>query len=192
MLTLYGHGPHFGLPEPCPFVLKAMTLLRMAGVAFAVEPVAPDARRDGEVPLARDGDVEIADVVALADHLRRAHGVDLDAHLSCAERGAGWALERMLEDHLYGAAARSMGECDDEAVRQARRDFSAAAAMLGKKPFLFGERPASADAALFAFAASAASPLFESRIREAAEHHPSLVAHQWRMMDRYYEAALAE
>ena len=189
MLTLYGSGPMFGLPEPCPFALGAMTQLKMANLPFAV---ARAERDDPQAPLARDGEVEIADGEALADHLRRAHGVDLDAHLSCHERAVGWALERMLEGRIYGAARRSTEGRGDDAVRQVKRDFSAAAALLGEKPFLFGERPSGADATLFAFTASAASPLFESRVREAAETHPNLVAHQWRMMDRFYETQFAD
>ena len=187
MITLYGSGPMFGLPEPCPFVLGAMTQLRMAKLPFTV---ARDADKDA--PLARDGEVELANAEALADHLRRAHGVDLNGHLSCHERAVGWALERMLETRLDLAKARSTDDSDAEAIRGVRRDFAAAAALLGDKPFLFGDQPCGADATLFAFTASAASPLFESRVREAAETFPSLVAHQWRMMDRFYEAELAD
>ena len=32
MITLYGFGPLFGLPDPSPFVLKTMTQLKMAGL----------------------------------------------------------------------------------------------------------------------------------------------------------------
>ena len=49
-----------------------------------------------------------------------------------------------------------------------------------------------ADATLFAFTAAAATPFFDSSIRQAAESYPNLVAYQWRMMDRYFEPALAE
>jgi hypothetical protein len=48
------------------------------------------------------------------------------------------------------------------------------------------------DATLFAFTASAATPFFDSSIRQAAERYPNLVDYQWRMMDRYYEPALAD
>jgi len=192
MITLYGFGPLFGLPEPCPFVLAAMTQLKMAGVAFEVEAVSLEERRQRAVPLARDGEVEIADAVALAQHLRRAHGVDIDAALPCESRATGWALERMLETHLYGAIGRAMDRPDDRAARLARRDFQAAATLLGEKPFLFGDVPAAADAALFGFTAAAASPLFDPAIREAAETYPNLVAHQWRMLDRFYEGAFSE
>ena len=189
MITLYGSGPLFGLPEPCPFVLGAMTQLRMAGVPFQVRRADPDA--DAGL-IARDGEVEIRGPEALVEHLRRVHGVDLNAHLSCHQRAVGWTLERMLENRRYGAIGPAMDHCDEQAVRQARRDFAAAAALLGEKPFLFGDAPSSADATLFAFTASAASPVFEPGVREAAETHPNLVAHQWRMMDRFYEAELTE
>jgi glutathione S-transferase len=182
MITLYGSGPMFGLPEPCPYVLSAMTQLRMANLPFSVQRVVTE----DETPLAREGEVALADGEALAEHLRRAHGVDLNAHLSCEQRAVGWALERMLEARFDAA------DPGDDSLRQARRDFAAAATLLGEKPFLFGERPSSADATLFAFAASAASPLYESRLREAAETHDNLVAHQWRIMDRFFEAELAE
>jgi glutathione S-transferase len=64
--------------------------------------------------------------------------------------------------------------------------------MLADKPYLFGERPCSADATLFAFTASASTPFFDSRIRQAAEAFPNLTDLQWRVMDRYYEPAPAE
>jgi len=32
MITLYSFGPAFGLPDPSPFVTKAATLLKMAGL----------------------------------------------------------------------------------------------------------------------------------------------------------------
>src|SRR5580692_4763877 len=32
MLTLYGFGPAFGLPDPSPFVMKSEVQLKMAGI----------------------------------------------------------------------------------------------------------------------------------------------------------------
>ena len=31
MITLYTFGPKFGLPDPSPFCMKALVLLKMAG-----------------------------------------------------------------------------------------------------------------------------------------------------------------
>jgi glutathione S-transferase len=232
MITLYGFGPLFGLPDPSPFVLKTLTQFKMANLPFTFERAIPTEAPKGKIPFIRDGDVVLGDSVFILDHVKRAHGVDLDAHLTAEQKGLAWAMERMLEDHLYwaivharwaidenfwkgpsqffGAAPEAVkkerqagmkqvlhgqgfGRHDDEEVADlARRDFAAASELLGDKPFLFGDQPCSADATLFAFTASASTPFFDSRIREAAESSPNLIDLQWRVMDRYYEPALAE
>jgi len=232
MITLYGFGPMFGLPDPSPFVLKTLTQLKMSGLPFALERARIADSPKGKIPFIRDGGTVLGDSVFILDHLKAAHGVDLDAHLTPEQRSVGWALERMLEDHLYWAiiharwaidenfekgpsqffagapeevkaqAKASMKErlhgqgfgrhAPEEITALAERDFASAAALLGDKPFVFGERPCSVDATLFGFTASAATPFFQSQVREAAERHPNLIAFQWRMMDRYYEPAMAE
>jgi len=232
MLTLYGFGPLFGLPDPSPFVLKTLTQLKMSGLPFRLERARPSDSPKGKIPFIRDGDVVLSDSVFILDHLKRAHGVDLDADLTARQLSLAWALERMLEDHLYWAivharwaidanfekgpsqffagapdGAKQAGQAgmrgvlhgqgfgrhtEAEIADLAGRDFAAAAELLGDKPFLFGETPCSVDATLFAFTASAATPFFDSEIREAAERHPNLVDLQWRMMDRYYAPAMAE
>lgn len=232
MITLYGFGPLFGLPDPSPFVLKTMTQLKMAGLPFKFERARPSEAPKGKIPFIRDGDLVLGDSVFILDHLRRAHGVELDGHLTQTQRSVGWALERMLEDHLYWAIiharwaidanfdkgpAQFFGEAPKEVKRAfqagmkrtlhgqgfgrhddaeiadlASRDFAVASELLGDKPYLFGKAPCSMDATLFAFTASAATPFFDSSIRQATERYPNLVDYQWRMMDRYYEPALAE
>jgi glutathione S-transferase len=232
MLTLYGFGPLFGLPDPSPFVLKTLTQLKMSGLPFAFEKATPRDAPKGKIPFIRDGDVVMGDSVFILDHLKRAHGVDLDAHLTAGQKSLGWALERMLEDHLYWAIIHARWAIDEnfekgpsqffagapeEVKREAQarvrenlqgqgfgrhadaeiadlaaRDFAAASDLLGDGPFLFGDKPCSFDATLFGFTASAATPFFDSSIRQAAERCPSLVDFQWRMMDRYFEPAMAE
>ena len=54
------------------------------------------------------------------------------------------------------------------------------------------DHPCGADATLFGFTASAATPFFDTRVRQAAERCPNLVDYQWRMMDRFYEPAFSE
>ena len=34
MITLYTFGPYFGLPDASPFVIKAMLLLKFAGLDY--------------------------------------------------------------------------------------------------------------------------------------------------------------
>jgi glutathione S-transferase len=232
MLTLYGFGPMFGLPDPSPFVMKTMTQMKMAGVPYRFEKASPREAPKGKIPFIRDGDLVLGDSVFILDHLKRAHGFDLDAHLTPEQTAQGWALERMLEDHLYWAIIHARWAIDenfakgpaqffagapDEVKRAAQensrrnlfgqgfgrhadaeiadlahRDFAAASALLGDGPFLFGDKPSSYDATLFAFVASATTPFFDTEVRQAADGFGNLVDLQWRVMDRYYEAAVAE
>ena len=68
----------------------------------------------------------------------------------------------------------------------ARRDIDALAAILGDRPYMFGDRPVGADATVFGFLAGAMCPLFDIAIRRAAEGHANLVSYRDRMMARYY------
>ena len=232
MITLYGFGPMFGLPDPSPFVLKTLTQLKMSGLPFKLERAGRADAPKGKIPFIRDGDLVLGDSVFILDHLRQAHGVELDCWLTAEQRSVGWALERMLEDHLYWAIIHARWAIDEnfergpsqffagapeEAKRAGRagmkqvlhgqgfgrhaneevadlatRDFAAASKLLGESPFLFGDKPCGVDATLFAFTAAAVTPFFDSSIRQAAESFPNLVAYQWRMMDRYYEPAMAD
>jgi glutathione S-transferase len=232
MITLYGFGPMFGLPDPSPFVLKTLTQLKMSGLPFQLERAGRADAPKGKIPFIRDGELVLGDSVFILDHLRQAHGVDLDGWLTPEQRSLSWALERMLEDHLYWAIVHARWAIDenfekgpsqffagapeeakragqagmkqvlhgqgfgrhdcDEVADLATRDFAAASKLLGEGPFLFGDKPCGVDATLFAFTAAAATPFFDSSIRQAAESFPNLVAYQWRMMDRYYEPAMAE
>lgn len=86
---------------------------------------------------------------------------------------------------LRGFGRHSDAERDD----LARRDIDALAALLGNKPYLFGERPVGADATAFGFVANALCPLFATAMRKAAENHRTLVSYRDRMMNRFYPPA---
>ena len=45
MITLYTFGPYFGLPDASPFVIKAMLLLKFAGLDVSAKIAAGFARR---------------------------------------------------------------------------------------------------------------------------------------------------
>ena len=74
----------------------------------------------------------------------------------------------------------------DERAELARRDLAALAAILGDKPFLFGDEPLGADATVGAFAAACLAKVFVAPLREAAEAEPRLVAYAERMTKRFY------
>lgn len=101
MITLFGFGPAFGLPDPSPFVMKTEVQFKMAGLPYRRERGGPQASPKGKIPFIDDDGARIADSTFIRAHLEKAHGVALDSGLTAEQKALGWAVERMLEDHLY-------------------------------------------------------------------------------------------
>ena len=101
MIKLHTFGPAFGLPDGSPFVLKTMVLLKMSQLPF--EEVRADVRKapKGKLPVIDDDGVVVPDSTFIRLHLEKAHGIDFDAGYDAAALGAAWAVEKLLEDHLY-------------------------------------------------------------------------------------------
>jgi glutathione S-transferase len=104
MLVLHTFGPAFGLPDLSPFVLKTMIQLKMAGLPFEVRTGSLGRAPKGKLPFLQDGDTVVADSTFIRWHIEHTRGIDLDAGLSPAQRGQAWALEKLLDDHLYWLA----------------------------------------------------------------------------------------
>jgi glutathione S-transferase len=103
MITLYGFGTGFGLPEISPFVTKSEVQLKMAGLAYRKERAMPPASPKGQLPFIEDDGVAVADSTFIRAHIERKYGFDFDDGLDRAERAQAWAFERMIEHHLYWA-----------------------------------------------------------------------------------------
>jgi glutathione S-transferase len=101
MITLAAFGPGFGLPDPSPFVTKTEVLLKMSGVPFEKKTIGLRKAPKGKLPYIEDDGQIIADSTFIRLHLERKYGVDFDKGLTPAQRGAAWAVEKMLEDQLY-------------------------------------------------------------------------------------------
>ena len=101
MLELHVFGPGFGLPDPSPFCVKAMILMEMSGLPY--RRVRGNLRKapKGKFPVLVDDGEIIPDTSFIRLHLERKHGIDFDKGLSAEQRGLAWAVEKMLEDHLY-------------------------------------------------------------------------------------------
>ncbi|WP_332697655.1 glutathione S-transferase family protein [Bosea sp. (in: a-proteobacteria)] len=101
MLQLYVFGPGFGLPDPSPFCIKAIILMEMSGLPY--NRVAGNLQKapKGKFPVLHDDGEVIPDSSFIRLHLERKHGIDFDKGLSAEQRGLAWAVEKMLEDHLY-------------------------------------------------------------------------------------------
>ncbi len=145
MLTLYGFGPAFELPDPSPFVMKSEVQLKMAGVPYKFERAAPPAAPKGKIPFIQTGAHRLGDSTFIRAHIERYHHFDFDKGLCTFGRAQAWAIERMLEDHLYFALIH-MRWLDDENWQK------------GPSHFFDGAPAGVADAA-------------RQRVREKLEHH---------------------
>src|SRR6202049_3277418 len=103
MITLYGFGPGFGLPEISPFVTKTEVQLKMAGLAYRKERAIPPASPKGQLPYILDEGERIADSTFIRAHIEGKYGFDFDAPLNLQQRAQAWAFERMIEHHVYWA-----------------------------------------------------------------------------------------
>lgn len=100
MTTLYGWGPMFGAPSPSAFVLKCDMQLQLLGAPFVRAIADLEAVPKHKAPYVEDDGRIIEDSTFIRLYFEEKLGLDLDAGLSAAERGAAWGLERMLEDRL--------------------------------------------------------------------------------------------
>jgi glutathione S-transferase len=103
LITLFGFGPGFGLPEISPFVTKTEVQLKMAGLTCRKEKAMPPASPKGQLPYIVDGAESIADSTFIRAHIEAKYGFDFDAPLSLQQRAQAWAFERTIEHHLYWA-----------------------------------------------------------------------------------------
>jgi len=123
MLVLDTFGPAFGLPDPSPFVMKAMVLLKMAGLEH--ETRRGDVRKapKGKFPVLHDDGVVVPDTTFIRWHLETAHGIDFDLALSDEQKAVGWAVEKMLEDNLYWAVVHERWVIDENFDKGPRQFF---------------------------------------------------------------------
>jgi len=101
MITLYTFGPFFGLPDPSPFVMKGDMLLKLSGLAYQTNTRGFSRAPKGKLPYIDDDGTRVADSTLIRMHLEKKHGIDFDRALSPRDRGTAWAVDKMLEDHLY-------------------------------------------------------------------------------------------
>jgi glutathione S-transferase len=101
MITLYTFGPFFGLPDPSPFVMKGEMLLKLSGQPYQTDTRGFTRAPKGKLPFIEDDGVVIADSTLIRLHLEQKYGIDFDLGLTPKDRGAAWAMDKMLEDHLY-------------------------------------------------------------------------------------------
>lgn len=101
MLTLNVFGPYFGLPDGSPFCIKALTLMKMAGLPFEEKRMNFKEAPKGKAPYLQDCEALIADSHFIMRHLETKQGIDFSGGFSTADLAKGWAVARMMEEHFY-------------------------------------------------------------------------------------------
>lgn len=104
MIKLHTFGPAFGLPDGSPFVVKAHLLLRMAGLDYEAVRSDPRKAAKGKLPFIDDDGTVVSDSGFIRRHIEATRGFDFDKGLTAADKGRVYAIEKMLEDHVYWLA----------------------------------------------------------------------------------------
>ncbi|MGH6794133.1 MAG: Tom37 metaxin N-terminal-like domain-containing protein, partial [Methylocella sp.] len=103
MITLFTFGPYFGLPDASPFVIKAMLLLKFAGLKYSEDRGGYRKAPKGKLPYIDDAGLIVGDSTFIRFHIEKKYGFDFDAALTPEQKAAAWAVEKMCEEHLYFA-----------------------------------------------------------------------------------------
>jgi glutathione S-transferase len=130
MITLYGGGPHFGLPDASPFVVKAEMLLKLAKLPYECALMSFKQAPKGKIPYIRDGATLLGDSTLIRFHLEEKHGIDFDGGYDARSLAIAWSVEKMLEDHLYWLAVHDRWMKDENFNRGPRQFFKRAPAVV--------------------------------------------------------------
>lgn len=103
MITLFGFGSHFGLPDPSPFVLKIDAYLRMTGIEFESVTDASNLRKapKGKLPFIEDDGEIISDSFFIIEHLREKYHLILDDWLNEEQRAIANLIIKSLDENFY-------------------------------------------------------------------------------------------
>jgi glutathione S-transferase len=134
MITLYAFGPGMGLPDPSPFVMKAELLLKMSGLPYRVSTRGFRRAPKGKLPYINDDGAIVADSFLIRTHLEQKHGIDFDGAYDKRALATAWAVEKMLEEHLYFALVHERWMKDANFERGPARFFDFVPAPL--RPFV--------------------------------------------------------
>lgn len=125
MITLYTFGPKFSLPDPSPFCMKALVLLKMAGLEFITDTADLRKAPKGKAPYMDDNGTIVPDSTFIRFHLENTYGINFDEGLTEAERSVAWVFEKLCEDHLYWAVVHSRWTGDKNFNAGPRQFFEA-------------------------------------------------------------------
>jgi len=130
MITLFAFGQYFGLPDPSPFVMKAEMLLKLSKLEYQINTKGFGRAPKGKLPFIDDGGTIVADSTLIRLYLEQKYSINFDRALSARERGIAWAVDKMLEDHVYWALVYWRWLVDANFDRGPRNFFKRAPAII--------------------------------------------------------------
>lgn len=100
MIKLYGFMPAWGLEDASPYVTKARTLFKMAGIPYESKMADLESVSKHKAPYIEleNGDI-IQDSTFIRSYLE-SQGAHFGANYSARELAFGYAMERLCENHL--------------------------------------------------------------------------------------------
>lgn len=101
MITLYGFGKNYGLPDISPFVTKVHVLLKMANLPYEVNYDGYKKAPKGKLPFIIHDRKTVCDSTFIRMYLEKELKIDFEKGLSKEDKAIAWAFEKMCEDHLY-------------------------------------------------------------------------------------------
>ena len=105
MITLYQPKPVWNVPSMSPFCVKLETYLRMTKLEYQSRAGNPFKGPKQKVPYIKiDGRV-MGDSSLIIAYLKQTRGNPLDEKLTEQQQAQALALQRLIEEHLYFAAA---------------------------------------------------------------------------------------
>jgi glutathione S-transferase len=104
-LIVYPKTTNPRLINASPFCVKAQTFLRLAKVEYRITEFNGDPKKfpKGKLPVLVHGEKMVPDSYFIQRYVEEKLGVNLDAHLTPAERAQGFAFAKMCEEFLYWA-----------------------------------------------------------------------------------------
>ena len=148
MITLFGFGPAFGLPDASPFVTKVEILLKMAGRPYRIDATGFARAPKGKLPYVDDDGEVVADSTFIRRHIETKYGIDFDRGLSAEQKAVAWAFEKMAEDNLYWVLLDSRWTPDANFNKGPRTFFNAVPAPI--RPFVVAKVRRDVRRALYA------------------------------------------
>ena len=103
MIKLFGFGKKFGLVDPSPFVSKIHAFLKIANLEYkaVASPKNLGKSPKGKLPFIMDGETSVGDSQEIIEYLNKKYNLDIDSHLSAAQKASAYLYTKSLDENLY-------------------------------------------------------------------------------------------